>query len=144
MCSQSCPRKTEDPDLREGRVKRLHTGVGISVEMGKKGCIKTCGFLSPGFVCHYCLNINIYFHHSPLCERKTLTKYQACCSVRSSGVQRFSIALSQALGYPVGPTAGPQTWGSWCPGPRKQAVRAAWPGRDCHLSNLACDLSSNL
>ena len=87
---------------------------------GEEGLHKTRGFRSPGFVCHYCLSVKIYFHHSPLCERKTLTTCQACCSVRSSGVQRFSIALSQALGYPVGPTAGPQTRGSWCPGPRNK------------------------
>lgn len=111
---------------------------------GEEGLHKTLGFVSPVFASHYCLRIKIYFHHSPLCERKALTKCQTCCSVRSSGVQRFSTALSQALGYPVGPTAGPQTWVSLCPGPRKQAVRAAWPGGDCHLSNLACDLSSNL
>ena len=48
MCSRSCPRKTEDPDLREGRVKLLHTGVGISVEMGKKGCIKPVVFCLQG------------------------------------------------------------------------------------------------
>ena len=44
MCSQSCPRKTEDPDLREERVKQLNAGVGISVEMGKKDCIKPLVF----------------------------------------------------------------------------------------------------
>ena len=50
MCSQSCPRKTEDPDLREERVKQLNAGVGISVEMGKKSYIKPLVFCLQGLL----------------------------------------------------------------------------------------------